>query len=71
MDVLIETIGPSWVTEIDARGPDGPRLVWRNITQGSPLRAYLSQGHGTKGPDLYDVVVNPAQVLHVSALAEQ
>lgn len=70
MRVLIKTTtNVSWVTEIDVGDGDAARRVWQHIQQGTPIKAGVAQAGGGSSSETW-VVLNPAQVVHVSERAD-
>jgi hypothetical protein len=64
MRVIIRTTSHlAWVTEVDAPEGDAARRVWRDIDQGTPVRARVAEADGDGVQGAVWIVFNPAQVL--------
>jgi hypothetical protein len=71
MRVLIRTTSHlAWSTEVDAPEGDAARRVWRDIDQGTPIRASVADDGDRSAADTVWIVFNPAQVLFCHELPE-
>ena len=67
--VTIRTTGATWVVETGGNdGADAVDAVWKAITDGDPLSAsFAPRGAIPHSEGARAVVINPTQVIHVSA----
>ncbi|MEA2318636.1 MAG: hypothetical protein QOD44_2825 [Solirubrobacteraceae bacterium] len=64
MRVIIRTTSHlAWSTEVDAPEGDAARRIWRDIDQGTPVRASVAESGDEVVPGPVWLVFNPAQVL--------
>jgi hypothetical protein len=64
MRVIIRTTSHlAWSTEVDAPEGDAARRIWRDIDQGTPVRARVAEAGDEAVSAPVWLVFNPAQVL--------